>query len=799
LTFATKASFALGRRTRPAPALRLIFRLALIVRDRMPDADASMSSSASSMRSSPSTSSSSSSSSSLAMDDDSAAAALALENAWETSNHGDYVAGSALIDALTRAKARVRASEVREIYVQRFAMREEQWLAWIRDAGDVVRARNREERRRRAYELFARALDDVGSASAELALGRALCTMDLTMSDDERRREFERAVAGAGLNYADGGRIWTAYRAFESTRGGETSEKVAALFKRQLMVPHAEHEETWAKANEYAAMTGARANELFGAAYAAGRAAKELREPYEAQIVLVKEQSASGETMRAYKRYIDFEIAQGEPVRAEHLYERALLVFPYVGELWRDYVVSAHKIGNDRQNALLMRALRMCPSSTVLWTHAVEHHRSRNIEDAALEARFRDAKDTSVVLKATLERQFWDGEPLDIHRVIQLARLGIDRMKSAFSANSSAADAIDVLKMFVAPATLKRLAQSHDDLWVPVRDFFAEIAEELPFKIAAEFVVLRAEFEATEGAKADVLKIFDKALQRGVEPVGLSKKTVDEARRLRIGQSTVLSAKLRYLALVDTKAHEKTYVEKTNRAQAVRDAEFEAACERADASAAAKARMRHGPARTDRSSARASGDKPQTSRKRVRGEEDADNADMKLKGMDHDERVKALFPDRDARTVFVKNLSWDVTDVELAEFFDGKGGSVNARIVKDKTTGRPRGFAYVDFSEDAALAAAIMRSGERLKGRAIDVAKSRPPSSESADGAGRSHGRGRGRNVPLESTRGGRGGRGGLGLLPRSVAVVAPSSGGTKTNADFRELFVTSIDDKTSE
>lgn len=74
-------------------------------------------------------------------------------------------------------------------------------------------------------------------------------------------------------------------------------------------------------------------------------------------------------------------------------------------------------------------------------------------------------------------------------------------------------------------------------------------------------------------------------------------------------------------------------------------------------------------------------------------------------------KYKEFYPDRDQRTAFVKNLPFKCTEEELGAFFDARGGKVIARMVKDKATGRSRGFAYVEFSEEGALQVAIMRWG----------------------------------------------------------------------------------------
>ena len=80
--------------------------------------------------------------------------------------------------------------------------------------------------------------------------------------------------------------------------------------------------------------------------------------------------------------------------------------------------------------------------------------------------------------------------------------------------------------------------------------------------------------------------------------------------------------------------------------------------------------------------------------------------------------------------VFVGNLSFDVTRDELIEAFSAAGRVVDAKVPTDRETGRPRGFAFVEFeSEDAARRSIEQLNGRDLKGRALRVneAENRPP------------------------------------------------------------------------
>jgi len=78
----------------------------------------------------------------------------------------------------------------------------------------------------------------------------------------------------------------------------------------------------------------------------------------------------------------------------------------------------------------------------------------------------------------------------------------------------------------------------------------------------------------------------------------------------------------------------------------------------------------------------------------------------------------------------VGNLSFDVTRDELMQAFSAAGRVVDAKVPADRETGRPRGFAFVEFeSEDAAQKSISLMNGKDLKGRPLRVneAENRPP------------------------------------------------------------------------
>jgi RNA recognition motif-containing protein len=77
--------------------------------------------------------------------------------------------------------------------------------------------------------------------------------------------------------------------------------------------------------------------------------------------------------------------------------------------------------------------------------------------------------------------------------------------------------------------------------------------------------------------------------------------------------------------------------------------------------------------------------------------------------------------------IYVGNLSFEVTVETLRQAFEAFGQVGSARIVKDKYSGQPRGFGFVEMPDQATGQAAIENlNGKELLGRQMDVNEARP-------------------------------------------------------------------------
>ena len=97
--------------------------------------------------------------------------------------------------------------------------------------------------------------------------------------------------------------------------------------------------------------------------------------------------------------------------------------------------------------------------------------------------------------------------------------------------------------------------------------------------------------------------------------------------------------------------------------------------------------------------------------------------------------------------LFVGGLSWNTTDDGLRQAFETYGEVTDAVVIKDRETGRSRGFGFVTFSASESASSAISQmDGTTLDGRSIRVNEAKERTRSGGGGF-----------------RGGRGGRGDSG------------------------------------
>jgi len=100
------------------------------------------------------------------------------------------------------------------------------------------------------------------------------------------------------------------------------------------------------------------------------------------------------------------------------------------------------------------------------------------------------------------------------------------------------------------------------------------------------------------------------------------------------------------------------------------------------------------------------------------------------------------------KNIYVGNLSFDASEDQVRSLFEAYGAVDRVSIITDRDTGQPRGFAFVEMTDDEAASRAMdALNGTNLGGRNLTVNEARPKAERPRSGGGR----------------GGFGGRGGRG------------------------------------
>jgi RNA recognition motif-containing protein len=88
-------------------------------------------------------------------------------------------------------------------------------------------------------------------------------------------------------------------------------------------------------------------------------------------------------------------------------------------------------------------------------------------------------------------------------------------------------------------------------------------------------------------------------------------------------------------------------------------------------------------------------------------------------------------------SIHVGNLSFSTTEEELRQAFSQYGAVAEVKIVTDRETGRPRGFAFVEMPDSNEAANAIKELNLReIGGQSITVGEARPKTDRPRQGSG---------------------------------------------------------------
>lgn len=75
--------------------------------------------------------------------------------------------------------------------------------------------------------------------------------------------------------------------------------------------------------------------------------------------------------------------------------------------------------------------------------------------------------------------------------------------------------------------------------------------------------------------------------------------------------------------------------------------------------------------------------------------------------------------------IYVGNIAYELTQDELKQEFEAFGEVISASIIKDKFTGKSKGFGFVEMADEAAQAAIAGLNGKQVKSHALNVAEAK--------------------------------------------------------------------------
>lgn len=106
------------------------------------------------------------------------------------------------------------------------------------------------------------------------------------------------------------------------------------------------------------------------------------------------------------------------------------------------------------------------------------------------------------------------------------------------------------------------------------------------------------------------------------------------------------------------------------------------------------------------------------------------------------------------RSIFVGNLPFKASEQDLQSLFQSYGDVHGVKVVIDRVTGRPRGFAFVDMEAPDAEAAVQALDGHALMGRnlRVNLAQDKRSRNRGLFRRGHRHGNGRGNRLDAGSS-----------------------------------------------
>lgn len=579
------------------------------------------------------------------------------------------------------------------------------------------------------------------------------CTHD---GVSKMRGLFEQALTAAGLHLTEGSKIWDSYREFEQaiylTVNDDSDEekskqiqRIRSLFCRQLAIPLAGMESLMDSYMLWEAEQGNAAEKLddlssnCASAYQKALEMFNVRVPYED--LLAKVNASDSDKLQSIMNYVKFEESLGDPARVQILYERAVSLFPISYNLWHgytSYLDKTLKVSNVLKD-VYYRATRNCPWIGDLWTRYLLSLERVNASEEELFAVF----EKSILCSFS---------SIDEYQNLFLTRIdGLRRRLSSSSTNGG-------LEYGLLRETFQRAADYLSPQLTNVEDLL-----HLHAYWARLEVTLGKDLTSARGIWESLIKKSGSAVEvwQGYIAMEIGMGHISEARSIYrrcyskrfngTGSEEICHSWLRFErefgSLDDLEFAEKKVIPRLSELKLFKNQQESNTAGslniRKDFTSGKASQKRKVSGTSDKqpSSAKRPRDADNQSNELSNATAEKDDGAVKLKppleitGDAHlasktskesatKESSRKIYTDQ--CTAYVSNLSLEASEDHLREFFNDGGGVTAIRLMRDKFTGKSRGYAYVDFADEEHLAAAISKNKQKLLEKKLSVARSDP-------------------------------------------------------------------------
>ncbi|PWZ18804.1 Squamous cell carcinoma antigen recognized by T-cells 3 [Zea mays] len=587
------------------------------------------------------------------------------------------------------------------------------------------------------------------------------------------RNLFESAITAGGLHVTDGSKLWAAYREYEmailitiADANDEEREKqvqrIRMLFHRQLSVPLADMESTLAEYKSWEAEQG-NANDPGAdfdgvpsnvvSAYKKANDMYNERKQYEDQ--LSNAGTFEGDKLQQFMKYIKFEEASGDPARVQVLYERAVSELPVSSDIWMGYTSYLDRTLKVPSvvRSVYYRATRNCTWVGELWVHyllSLERIRAseeelQHVFERAIQCTFSTIQEYfNIYLTRVhgLRRRISDG--LDFQLIRQTLTDAAEFLSSQLSTK-------ELLRLYAYWAKLE-LSLGKDlsaarGVWENAIKKSGSV-----FEVWEQYILMEIKMDHVHEARSLYKRCYSKRFAgSGSEEICYSWIRFEEENgTLDDYDLAVKKVTPRLKELMTFKSQEEAKVEaypNLNDNSNANDSSQKRKPSNNKQQPPAKKRKENPPKSTmpsdDQGSNVQSGHSGAVTDVEVGGasrEKVMASIEMKVDsdsrtGKSSSNEPKPSFYN-DNCTVFVSNIDLKANEDDLRRFFSDIGGATAIRLLRDRFTKKSRGLAYVDFSDNKHLEAAIKKNKQKLLGKKVSIARSDPSKGKKSREAG---------------------------------------------------------------